>query len=133
MLFIFDTKISEKKRVDLVLRECYGIGKTHSFRIFAKLGFNIRTKMKDLPRRIFNQMETRITYIVKRLFRLRVEAVCRHFLHLQMKIIKNNKSYRSLRHFFKLPVRGQRTKNNAQTQKRRRPTWKRVPIAGKKK
>ena len=30
-------------------------------------------------------------------------------------------------------VRGQRTKNNAQTQKRRRPNWKRVPIAGKKK
>lgn len=133
MLFIFDTKISEKKRIDLVLRECYGIGKTNSFRIFAKLGFNIRTKMKQLPRRIFSQMESRVTYIVHRLFKLNVEVVARHLLHLQMKIIKNNKSYRTLRHFFKLPVRGQRTKNNAQTQKRRRPNWRRVPIAGKKK
>ena len=132
-MFIFDNKISEKKRVDLVLRECYGIGKTHSFRIFAKMGFNVKTKMKDLPKGIFKQIDTRITYIVKMLFHLQVEAVARHFLHLEMKIIRNNKSYRSLRHFFKLPVRGQRTKNNAQTQKRKRPNWKRVPIAGKKK
>lgn len=133
MLFIFDTKISERKRLDLVLRECYGIGKTHSFRIFAKLGFNINTKMKNLPKRIFKQIDNRITYIVQRLFRLKVEIVARHFLHLQLKIVKNNRSYRSLRHFFKLPVRGQRTKNNAQTQKRKRPNWRRVPIAGKKK
>jgi len=133
MLFIFDTKVSEKKRVDLVLRECYGIGKTHSFRIFAKLGFNIRTKMKDLPRRILKQIDSRIVYIVNRLFRLKVETLCRHLLHLQLKAIRNNKSYRSLRHFFKLPVRGQRTRNNAQTQKKRRPNWRRVPIAGKKK
>ena len=115
------------------MRECYGIGKTHSFRIFAKMGFNVKTKMKDLPKVIFKQIDTRITYIVKMLFHLQVEAVARHFLHLEMKIIRNNKSYRSLRHFFKLPVRGQRTKNNAQTQKRKRPNWKRVPIAGKKK
>jgi small subunit ribosomal protein S13 len=133
MLFIFDTKISEKKRVDLVLRECYGIGKTHSFRIFAKLGFNIRTKMKDLPSRLFKQIDSRITYVVNRLFRLKVETFSRHLLHLQLKVIRNNKSYRSLRHFFKLPVRGQRTRNNAQTQKRKRPNWRRVPIAGKKK
>jgi len=133
MLFIFDTKISEKKRVDLVLRECYGIGKTHSFRIFAKLGFNIHTKMKDLPRRLFKQIDSRITYIVNRLFRLKVETLCRHLLHLQLKVVRNNKSYRSLRHFFKLPVRGQRTRNNAQTQKKKRPNWRRVPIAGKKK
>lgn len=132
-MFIFDTKISEKKRTDLVLRECYGIGKTHSFRIFAKLGFNIRTKMRNLPRRIFSQIDSRITYIVNRLFKLKVETVARHLLHVQLKIIRNNRSYRSLRHFFKLPVRGQRTKNNAQTQKRKRPNWKRVPIAGKKK
>lgn len=118
-MFIFDTKISEKKRVDLVLRECYGIGKTHSFRIFAKLGFNVSTKLKHLPKRIFSQIDTRITYIVNRLFRLKVEAACRHHLHLQLKAIKNNKSYKSLRHFFKLPVRGQRTKNNAQTQKKK--------------
>ncbi len=133
MLFIFDTKISESKRVDLVLRECYGIGKTHSFRIFAKLGFNVKTKMEHLRKRIFKQIDTRITYIVNRLFQLQVEVVCRHFLHLRMKVIRNNHSYRTLRHFFKLPVRGQRTKNNAQTQKRKRPNWKRVPIAGKKK
>jgi small subunit ribosomal protein S13 len=133
MLFIFDTKISEKKRVDLVLRECYGIGKTHSFRIFAKLGFNIQTKMKDLPKRLFKQIDSRITYIVNRLFHLKVETLCRHLLHLRLKVVRNNKSYRSLRHFFRLPVRGQRTKNNAQTQKKRRPNWRRVPIAGKKK
>jgi small subunit ribosomal protein S13 len=133
MLFIFDTKISEKKRVDLVLRECYGIGKTHSFRIFAKLGFNIRTKMKNLPERLFKQIDSRIAYIVNRLFRLKVETLCRHLLHLQLKVIRNNKSYRSLRHFFKLPVRGQRTRNNAQTQKKKRPNWRRVPVAGKKK
>lgn len=132
-MFIFDNKISERKRVDLVLRECYGIGKTHSFRVFAKMGFNVVTKMKHLKRRIFSSMVFQITVIVKVLFELQVELVCRHFLLLRMKVIRNNKSYRSLRHYLRLPVRGQRTRNNAQTQKRRRPNWRRVPIAGKKK
>lgn len=133
MIFVFDTKISEVKRIDLVLRECYGIGKTNSFQLFAKFGFNVHTKLQTLPTRIFTQLEVLITRFVQQLFQLKVEIFARHLLHLRLKVIRNNKSYRSLRHFFKLPVRGQRTKNNAQTQKRKRPNWRRVPIAGKKK
>jgi small subunit ribosomal protein S13 len=133
MLFIFGTKISEKKRVDLVLRECYGIGKVYSLGVLGKLGFNLKTKMNKLPKKIFQQIDSRITYIINRIFRIKVETVARHILHMQLKFLKNNKSYKSLRHFFKLPVRGQRTRNNAQTQKRKRPNWRRVPIAAKKK
>jgi ribosomal protein S13 len=98
-----------------------------------EMGFNIKSKMRNLPQQIFRQIDSRIVYIVQRLFRFQVEAIARHFLHIRIKLIKNNKNYKSLRHFFRLPVRGQRTKNNAQTQKRKRPNWRRVPIAGKKK
>jgi small subunit ribosomal protein S13 len=132
ILFIFDNKYSDKKRVDLVLRECYGVGKTHSFRVFAKMGFNKKTKLQDLRRKPAFYVGSTIVSLVQKLFRLQVELTCRHFLGLRMKVIRNNQTYRSLRHFFKLPTRGQRTKNNAQTQKRKRPNWRRVPIAGKK-
>ena len=133
-MFMFDNYFSEKKRVDLVLRECYGIGKTHSFRIFVKFGFSIKTKMQDLPYYIFRHMEAAIPYLVHTIFKLQVELVARHHLGIRLRLLRNNsKRYKSLRHYFKLPVRGQRTRNNARTQKRKRPNWKRMPIAGKKK
>jgi small subunit ribosomal protein S13 len=133
MLFLFDTKVSELKRVDLVLQECYGIGLVQGFRIFVKLGFNKKTKMKHLNVKIFKQIDNRILQLVRYIFFLRVEADYRTFLHNSLKQIKNLRNFKSLRHFFKLPVNGQRTKNNACTQKKRRFNWKRVPIAKKKK
>lgn len=132
-MFIFDTMISEKKRIDLVLRECYGIGKTHSFRIFAKFGFKHSVKMKHINKLLLASFREYFMHIVYFCFDLKVELLCRRNLQLALRIIKNNKSYRSLRHFYKLPTRGQRSHNNARTQKRKRPNWRRVPIAGKKK
>jgi len=133
MLFIYDTKISDFKRIDLSLRDCFGIGLIQSWRILVKLGFNKKSKMKTLSKRLFNQLDRRILQVVKYFFHLRVEAVYKNYVHTRMKVIKASKSLRGLRHYFRLPVRGQRTKNNAQTQKKRRPNWKRVPIAKKKK
>jgi ribosomal protein S13 len=133
MLFIYDTKISDFKRIDLALRDCFGIGLIQSWRIFVKLGFNRKLKMKILSKKLFSQLDRRILQVVKYFFHLRVEAVYKNYVHTRMKTIKASKSLRGLRHYFRLPVRGQRTKNNAQTQKKRRPNWKRVPIAKKKK
>lgn len=133
MLFIFDTKISDVKRVDLSLQDCLGIGLIQSHRIFAKLGYNKKSKMKFLRKRLFRQIDRRILQIVKYFFHLRVEAVHKNYVHTRMKLIKDARSLKGLRHYLKLPVRGQRTKNNAQTQKRRRPNWRRVPIPKKKK
>lgn len=133
MLFIYDTKISDFKRIDLSLRDCFGIGLIQSWRILVKLGFNKKSKMKTLSKKLFNQLDRRILQVVKYFLHLRVEAVYKNYVHTRMKAIKASKSLRGLRHYFRLPVRGQRTKNNAQTQKKRRPNWKRVPIAKKKK
>lgn len=133
MLFLFEKKISEKKRLDLALQECYGLGKYQAFRIFVKLGFNKKTKMKQMSFRIFKQIIKNVIRILVKSFRLLVEDFRRKRLVLLLKNLKLLNSYKSIRHFYYLPVRGQRTKNNAQTQKRRRPNYKKVVIPKKKK
>jgi ribosomal protein S13 len=133
MLFIFDVIIPETKRVDLALRHCFGIGLTQSFRVFVKLGFNKKSKIMALANRFKRQLDRRVIQISFTTFHFRVEEVLKNFLHKRMLKIKFMRSLIGLRHYFRLPVRGQRTKNNAQTQKRRRRNWRRTPIAAKKK
>jgi small subunit ribosomal protein S13 len=57
-----------------------------------------------------------------------VEGDLRRKVSLDIKKLIDIKCYRGMRHWMKLPVRGQRTSTNARTRK-----GKAVPIAGKKK
>ena len=42
MVFLFEEKISENKRIDQSLKECLGLGKTYSKKLYYNLGFNVR-------------------------------------------------------------------------------------------
>jgi ribosomal protein S13 len=99
------------------------------------MGFNLRKKynFKNLPKIMLKKIDENIENKVINLYQLKVAAVQKNKLDNEMKKLKLTNCYRWKRHLQKLPVRGQRTKTNARTQKARRGKRKALPIPGKKK
>ena len=76
-------------------------------------GINPDTKMKDLT-------EEELGKIREQLDHYTIEGDLRRETSLNIKALRENGSYRGLRHKNGLPVRGQNTKNNARTRKSRK-------------
>ncbi|HCK32041.1 MAG TPA: 30S ribosomal protein S13, partial [Rhodospirillaceae bacterium] len=117
--------IPTNKRVHIALTYIHGIGRDTAKNILAEL------KIGDglnYPR--VNEMSedeiARIREVIDR--DLTVEGELRREVSMNIKRLMDMRSYRGLRHRAKLPVRGQKTKNNARTRK-----GPAKPIAGKKK
>jgi small subunit ribosomal protein S13 len=135
MIFLFEEKLGEKKRIDLELKNCLGFGRLWSLKIYISLGFNLNEKhsFKNLNNKLKKKIDENIENKVFNLFQLKVAAIQKNKLDNEMKKLKSTNSYRWKRHLQKLPVRGQRTRTNARTQKSRRGKRKTLPIPGKKK
>lgn len=135
MIFLFEEKIGEKKRIDLELKNCLGFGKIWSLKIYISLGFNLNKKysFKNLSANISRKIDENIETKVNNLYQLKVASIQKNKLDNEMKKLKSTNCYRWKRHLQKLPVRGQRTRTNARTQKARRGKRKALPIPGKKK
>lgn len=134
MVFIFDRPIKESKRIDLALRECLGIGDTNSMQFYSKFGFNFKISWNKLPRDFKLFCPSVIEEYIEIFFsEILIELEYKNALMRFMKRIKSVRSYRSFRHFNFLPVRGQRTRTNAQTRKNKRLNRRRLPVPGKKK
>lgn len=135
MIFLFEEKVGEKKRIDLELKTCLGFGRLWGLKVYISLGFNLKQKhsFKNLSNSLRKKIDENIENKVINLFQLKVAAIQKNKLDNEMKKLKNSNSYRWKRHLQKLPVRGQRTRTNARTQKSRRGKRKALPIPGKKK
>lgn len=125
MARISGVNIPTNKRVHIALTYIHGIGRVAAKNILAEL------KIGDglsFPR--VNEMSedeiARIREVIDR--DLTVEGELRREVSMNIKRLMDMRSYRGLRHRAKLPVRGQKTKNNARTRK-----GPAKPIAGKKK
>lgn len=125
MARISGVNIPTNKRVHIALTYIHGIGRDTAKNILAEL------KIGDglnFPR--VNEMSedeiARIREVIDR--DLTVEGELRREVSMNIKRLMDMRSYRGLRHRAKLPVRGQKTKNNARTRK-----GPAKPIAGKKK
>lgn len=135
MIFLFEEKIGEKKRIDLELKNCLGFGKLWSLKVYIALGLNLNKKYnfknlsKNFSRKIDENIENKVVY----LYQLKVASIQKNKLDNEMKKLKSTNCYRWKRHLQKLPVRGQRTRTNARTQKARRGKRKALPVPGKKK
>ena len=114
--------LPREKRVEIGLTYIYGIGLSTSQKILAVTGINPDTRVKDLSEDEVNEIRT---YINKNLM---VEGDLRRDVALNIKRLIEIGSYRGVRHRRGLPVRGQKTKNNARTRKGPKKT-----IANKKK
>ncbi len=122
MARIAGVDIPENKRGEIGLTYIYGIGRRSAQRILTKAGVNFDKKVKE-----WNDEESNlIRSIIAETFR--IEGSLRSETQLSIKRLMDIGSYRGLRHRRGLPVRGQKTKNNARTRKGKRKT-----VANKKK
>ncbi len=135
MIFLFEEKIGEKKRIDLELKNCLGFGKLQSLRIYISLGLNLKKSysFKKLNQYFSKNIDLNIENKVLNLYQLKVASIQKNKLDNEIKKLKSTNSYRWRRHLQNLPVRGQRTKTNARTQKSKRGRRKALPVPGKKK
>ena len=114
MLYLLETKLSEKKSIFFALTQIYGIGKSTAFLICKKLGFSVNLKVKDLTQ----EQIVEILQVVE-LLNLTLNNELKKFKSLSLKKLITIKSYRGLRRVRGLPVRGQRTHTNAKSAKKK--------------
>ncbi len=126
MARIAGVNIPDHKHIVIALTSIFGIGKSTSINLCKAVGIDPATKVDQLS-------DDKLEALRSEIAKMTVEGDLRREVSMSIKRLIDLGCYRGIRHRRGLPVRGQRTKNNAQTQKRRRPNWKRVPIAGKKK
>jgi small subunit ribosomal protein S13 len=123
MARISGVNIPLNKRVEIGLTYIYGIGRSTSNELLAKIGIEPDRKVRDLTEEEVVQLRELIDN------ELTVEGDLRRERSQAVKRLQEIGSYRGLRHRRGLPVRGQNTKTNARTRK----GPKRMQVAGKKK
>ncbi|CDK26062.1 unnamed protein product [Kuraishia capsulata CBS 1993] len=89
----------------------FGVGLKTSRELCAKLGFYPKMRVHQLT-------ENQVLSITKELSEMTVEGKLKTILRENIQAKKDLGRYSGLRHALGLPVRGQRTKTNAQTAKR---------------
>ncbi|MDH3710306.1 MAG: 30S ribosomal protein S13 [Cyclobacteriaceae bacterium] len=114
--------IPDNKRGEIGLTYIYGIGRRSAQNILTTAGIAWDKKVGEWTDDESNQIRAIITEAFK------VEGVLKSEVQLSIKRLLDIGCYRGLRHRRSLPVRGQKTKNNARTRKGKRKT-----VANKKK
>jgi small subunit ribosomal protein S13 len=106
-------EIPNEKRLWVSLMSLYGIGEATSKKICEETKLNPNMLAKDMNE---GQLGILRAYIDQN---FEVEGELRQKIFRDIKRLKDNRSYRGIRHKLSLPVRGQRTRHNAHTRKGR--------------
>jgi small subunit ribosomal protein S13 len=122
MARIAGVDIPDNKRGEISLTYIFGIGRATAQKILDKSEIDRNKKVKDWSDDEFAKIRTAISD------EYRIEGELRSEIQLNIKRLQDIGSYRGIRHRLGLPLRGQKTKNNARTRR-----GKKVAIAGKKK
>ena len=114
MLYLFESELPKNKLLPFALSTIYGLGKASSVLICKKLGFSKNLKVNDLSKEQINKLVKNIEssgiLVGGDLLKTRL---------LVAEKLVSIKSYRGLRRYQGLPVRGQRTHTNAKTSRKR--------------
>jgi small subunit ribosomal protein S13 len=108
--------IPDQKRGEIGLTYIYGIGRRSAQNILTKAGIEWDKKVSEWTDEESNQIRAIISEEFK------VEGILKSEVQLGIKRLLDIGCYRGLRHRKSMPVRGQRTKNNARTRKGKRKT-----------
>lgn len=122
MARISGVDIPDNKRGEIGLTYIFGLGRSSAQKILNKAGVDLDKKVGEWT----DDESNIIRSIISEEFK--VEGVLKSQVQLSIKRLMDIGSYRGLRHRKGLPVRGQKTKNNARTRKGKRKT-----VANKKK
>ncbi|WP_185866381.1 30S ribosomal protein S13 [Blattabacterium cuenoti] len=114
--------LPKSKRGIIGLTYLYGISKSLSKKILFSVGINENTKIMDWSDEEISNVRKYISNHVK------IEGELRSEIQLSIKKLMDIGCYRGTRHRKRLPLRGQKTKNNCRTRKGRKKT-----VANKKK
>ena len=123
MARISGINIPLNKRVEIGLTYIYGIGRSKSNELLAKVGIEPDRKVRDLTEEEVVKLRDLIDND------LTVEGDLRRERSQNIKRLQEIGCYRGMRHRRGLPVHGQNTMTNARTRK----GPKRMQVAGKKK
>lgn len=115
MARIAGVDLPNEKRADIGLSYIYGVGRSNVVQILEKAGVAPSTRIKDLTEEDINKLQKALEGIV-------VEGDLQREVEQNIRRLKDINSYRGLRHTKGLPVRGQRTRNNARTRKGKKKT-----------
>ena len=121
MARIAGVDIPQNKRGEIGLTYIYGIGRSTAQKILTEAGIDWDKKVRDWD----DDEQNRIRSIISE---LKVEGELRSEVQMNIKRLMDIGTYRGIRHRIGLPLRGQKTKNNARTRKGRKKT-----VANKKK
>jgi small subunit ribosomal protein S13 len=122
MARIAGVDIPDNKRGEIGLTYIFGIGKSSARAILEKANISFDKKVGEWD----DEESTTVRNIISSEFR--TEGALKSEIQLNIKRLMDIGCYRGLRHRKGLPVRGQKTKNNARTRKGKRKT-----VANKKK
>jgi small subunit ribosomal protein S13 len=122
MARIAGVNIPLNKRVEIGMTYIYGVGRSTSNELLAKVGVSPDTYVRDLTEDEVSKLRDAVEDLV-------VEGDLRRERSQNIKRLMEIGCYRGVRHRRGLPVRGQKTKTNARTRK----GPKRMQVAGKKK
>lgn len=124
MARIAGINIPDNKKIPIALGYIYGIGRPSALRILGEAKIESSKRAKELT----NQEIARLRDIIEK--KHKVEGELRREIMMNIKRLKDIKSYRGSRHMRGLPVRGQRTKTNSRT---RRGNVRKTMMSGKRK
>jgi len=122
MARIAGVDIPKNKRGEISLTYIYGIGRSNAQKILTKAGIDWSKKVQDWS----DEEQNAVRAIIGDDFK--VEGSLRSETQMNIKRLMDIGTYRGIRHRIGLPLRGQKTKNNARTRKGRKKT-----VANKKK
>ena len=114
--------LPKQKRGEIGLTYIYGIGRSRAQQILTEAKIDWSKQVQDWT----DDEQQSIREIIGSQFR--VEGELRSETQMNIKRLMDIGCYRGIRHRLGLPLRGQKTKNNARTRKGRKKT-----VAGKKK
>ncbi len=122
MARIAGVDIPRNKRGFVSLTYIYGIGQSTARKILETAGVDPEQKVDDWD----DAQLTKVRNVISEQFK--VEGALRSEVQMNIKRLMDIGSYRGIRHRIGLPLRGQKTKNNARTRKGKKKT-----VANKKK
>ena len=114
MVYILGVNLNDNSKVIPNLAKIYGVGNNTVYVMLNELNIGLDCRVKDLTQNLLVKI---LKWVDKN--KILVESSLRQKISSDINRLKSIKVYRGLRHAYNLPVRGQRTKTNASSVKRK--------------
>lgn len=112
MLFFSGIELPPKISISIALKRIIGLGPLKAKELCYRTGIGINQKVREVKEKQFFILREELRKLYK------TDSDIFKEISGNIKKLKEIRCYRGIRHYLKLPVRGQRTHTNGKTQKR---------------